>query len=278
MKKLFLILAATLFVVVACNKQEVFPGSEDNTSIEFRNTPDPVIIPGANPGGNRTCNEVAAFFGCSFDFTSGKMDYDGGTGGTVGPITWTTDGTTVNWSSSVPVKVAFILKGGPAANVYFYGCSDDDCVTSGTGLVSPTNASGGPAGLSNLTICYSLCDQEAECNEETAWGGNSSGNGPAWWYYFDTQSGACQNIYAGQQLMSGGSVCYSGGVLTITLGEGWVLQNTEDEPVKIQGYNTIPGRRPAAGKFTTYKGDALTIAVGTGFRYYAIHLDVAYCE
>lgn len=52
MKKLFLILAATLVVVVACNKQEVFPGSEDNTSIEFRN------LTGAIYTTNATCDGV----------------------------------------------------------------------------------------------------------------------------------------------------------------------------------------------------------------------------
>lgn len=118
----------------------------------------------ANNGGNVTCGEVATATSCDFEFTSGRIDYYGGTGGIIdGIITWTTDGTYVTWSSSVPISVAVIVKGGPCANVYFSGC--DDCKeTSGTvPLSAPINPNNGkPYGLSNITFCYNLCEDEEE--------------------------------------------------------------------------------------------------------------------
>ena len=116
-------------------------------------------FPTANNGGNVTCEEVAIATGCDFEYSSGKIDYYGNGGGTVGPITWTTDGTYVTWSSSKPISVAIIIKGGPKANVYFEGC---DVCKSGSGttelLSPPLNPnSGKPYGLSNITFCYNLC-------------------------------------------------------------------------------------------------------------------------
>ena len=68
---------------------------------------------------------MAIAAGCTFEATSGKIDYYGGGGGTVdGIITWTTDGTYVNWSSTVPVRIAVIVKGGPNASVYLSGCEE----------------------------------------------------------------------------------------------------------------------------------------------------------
>ncbi len=123
-------------------------------------------------------------------------------------------------------------------------------------------------------------DNEPNCEENTAWGGSSEGDGSAWWYYYDTQNGDNQPIYAGQKLITGASVSYDNGVLTIDLGDNMTLQN-DLQAVKIQGYNEIPDSRPAAGRFETYKGTSsetvINIAV-SGFRYYAIHLDVVVCE
>jgi hypothetical protein len=114
----------------------------------------------ANNGGNVTCDEVALATGCSFENTSERIDYFGGTGGTYGPITWTTDGTYVTWSSAFPVKIAIIIKGGPNANVY----SDCSACKSGSGsipLSAPLNPkTGKPYGLSNITFCYSICPAE----------------------------------------------------------------------------------------------------------------------
>jgi hypothetical protein len=239
----------------------------------------PYIIPGANKGGNRTCVEVDSCFEESYDNSSDRLNYeDHPTGGTVGPITWTTDGTYVCWESSVPVKVAVIVKGSNDANVYVY----DECTSSDCGLAPPPNASGDPAGLSNITFCWTECEEE-ECRDETAFGGDSEGPtgcGPAWWFYFDTEGDECQAIYAGQQVMGGGSVCYDSynDVLTITLGPGWSLDDG-DETVKVQGYGEgeLPDCRPNAGHFTTFKGTSLTVQ-GDGSRYYVIHLDVKFCQ
>ncbi|WP_144607533.1 hypothetical protein [Algoriphagus algorifonticola] len=110
-----------------------------------------------------------------------------------------------------------------------------------------------------------------ECYEgETGWAGASSGAGNAWWYYFDTEGDATQMIYAGQNATDG-SIEWDGVNLTIDLGS-MILQDVSD-PVKVQGYDELPSKRPAAGLFTTYKGEDLTIA-GDGSRYYAIHLDL----
>ena len=115
----------------------------------------------SSSGGNVTCGEVATTTGCTFEETS-KIDYYGGGGGTVdGIITWTTDGTYVNWTSTVPVKIAVIVKGGPNASVYFSGCEEEDCTQIGSGLSAPINPNNGrPYGLSNITFCYTLCEEE----------------------------------------------------------------------------------------------------------------------
>ncbi len=106
---------------------------------------------------------------------------------------------------------------------------------------------------------------------ETAWGGNTSGSGAAWWYYYDASTEGEQTIWAGQDL-NAGTVELNGGTIEINLLNGWELQDVV-EPVKIQGYEDIPNSRPAAGLFTTYKGSELSVSVKE-FPFYAIHLDV----
>lgn len=108
---------------------------------------------------------------------------------------------------------------------------------------------------------------------ETAFGGETEGSGAAWWFAFDTNGDAQQPIYAGQELVPDAYVTYSGGNFEITLGPNMVLDSNEDEPVKAQGYNTLPSSRPVAGLFSLYKGTSLTFN-GNGSTYYVIHLDV----
>jgi hypothetical protein len=60
-----------------------------------------------------------------------------------------TDGTYVAWSSTFGIG-AVIVKGSNDANVYVYELQR----TSDSGLAAPLNASGGSAGLSNLTFCW----------------------------------------------------------------------------------------------------------------------------
>lgn len=132
----------------------------------------------------------------------------------------------------------------------------------------------------NIMYVVQCCggEGETECNEETAWGGNTAGEGnSAWWFYYDNTVGGAQTIWAGQHY-NVGSVEVVDNTLYITLTGGWELQDVS-EPVKIQGYNTndLPTSRPAAGQFTTYKGIDLTVAV-PDYDNYAIHLDVQKCQ
>ena len=116
-------------------------------------------------------------------------------------------------------------------------------------------------------------DPETWIGDETAWGGNYEGDGASWWYYFDTNGPATQDIYAGQNKVAGASVTYKDGKLTIVLGPNMRLQSGS-ETVKIQGYaeDKLPTERPAGGQFT-YKGTDLVVPVSPA-RYFAIHLDV----
>ena len=122
-----------------------------------------------------------------------------------------------------------------------------------------------------------LCEDfnDTEWVNETAFVGSDLGDGVAWWYYFDNTVNVSHPIYAGQQLVEGASANYIDGVLTIELGPNMILQNG-NETVKIQGYNEdeLPSSRPAAGLFTTYKGNDLIIELDY-YDYYVIHLDVS---
>jgi len=150
--KIFFVSLFVVAAVVSCSKNP-----DGNFAQLINSNGNTSSIPVANNVGNVTCDEVALNTKCSFDFSSGRIDYNGGDGGTYGPITWTTDGTYVNWTSTVPVKVAVIVKGGNNANIYFDGC-EADCATSGTALSAPINErTGKPYGLSNITFCYSIC-------------------------------------------------------------------------------------------------------------------------
>lgn len=134
-------------------------------------------------------------------------------------------------------------------------------------------------GLGGLKI-LTFHEEEEECDwiMETAFAGSDAGAGDAWWYYFDTASGSTQPIYAGQNLVEGAYVHYLNGIMTIELGPNLMLRNVS-EPVKVQGYNEggLPTERPAAGLFTTYKGNDLVFGIPY-YPYYVIHLDVMVCN
>ena len=136
----------------------------------------PVVMEGSSPGGNVTCQEVDP----SFTGDSGRADYS--IGGGFGDYEWpdwltvaVTDDTSVSWAVSEdanPVSIAaVIVKGGPAANVYLY---DPAGLTGDSGLVSPVNASGTPAELSNLTLCW---DPTPPSNGNGDDNGDDNGNG-----------------------------------------------------------------------------------------------------
>jgi len=127
-----------------------------------------------------------------------------------------------------------------------------------------------------------------ECREETAWGGNTGFNIMApgqWWYIFDTEDPETQNIWAGQTI-NVGNVTVSAPdpdadnkvTITIELTGNTKLQDV-NEPVKIQGYDEIPGNTftaPPSGLFSTYKGNELVVTVDA-YKYYAIHIDALVC-
>ncbi len=223
-------------------------------------------------GGNDVCPGGYAVSSTRIDIE----DLEDPHNGTVGPITWSIslDGRTLSWSGNV-CGLVVIVKGSNASYIYTYS---EDC-KSGTGLISPPTGgmNNNTPEISNITFCWNTC-AVVECKEETAFGGSTKGGGKAWWYYFDTTKGECQDIYAGQKKIEGGTVCYKDGKLTINLGD-WSLQAGE-ETVKIQGYaaGKLPTSRQPAGKFTTYKGTSLEEVPVGNYRYYVIHLDVELCK
>jgi len=170
MKKMFYVLAALVMVAAlgSCQQDddEIMLKKKDSVSEAVLPPSDagitPVIVDGANNGGNVTCAEVAVAFnlpagyflcGDKIDFNDGIFDGEFPDGLNV----MVQDGVYVEFSMDAPLLIdgveyvvgAAIVKGGNAANVYFYpGGSMGD-----KNLSSPVNRSGKPAGLSNLTFC-----------------------------------------------------------------------------------------------------------------------------
>jgi hypothetical protein len=273
-------LSATLLLVMGCSKDS---GNTTNQQKISQTGVTPTVVTGANNGGNVTCDEAALAntLAGGYAYSTGKQDYPFNSSSFGNGVSVTTDGTFVSWSITPPTgycvsNVAVIVKGGPNANVYYYNNGE----SSDSGLASPVNASGNPAGLSNLTICYNLvqCSANEDCQEETAFGGGIAGAGNAWWFALDASTSGSYPIYAGQQAVPGASVDYNATTdqITINLGSQMQLQNVS-EPVKVEGYNILPSSRPAAGLFELYKGSNLTVQ-GNGSNYYVVHLDVEVCN
>jgi len=129
----------------------------------------PYVIPGANPGGNRTCAEVGTFFKndpAYFDYCGDRVDYEKFEGGFPAGLIVTSDGKKLSFKADYCIKIgdklykvgAVIVKGGPAANVYFY----EGGTLSDSNLNAPVNSSGKPAGISNVTFCFIECDNPPE--------------------------------------------------------------------------------------------------------------------
>ena len=273
-------LSTTLLLVMGCSKDS---GNTTNQQKISTSGVTPTVVTGANNGGNVTCDEAALAntLAGGYAYSTGKQDYPFNSSSFGNGVSVTTDGTFVSWSITPPTgycvsNVAVIVKGGPNANVYYYNNGE----SSDSGLASPVNASGNPAGLSNLTICYNLvqCSANEDCQEETAFGGGIAGAGNAWWFALDASTSGSYPIYAGQQAVPGASVDYNATTdqITINLGSQMQLQNVS-EPVKVEGYNILPSSRPAAGLFELYKGSNLTVQ-GNGSNYYVVHLDVEVCN
>ena len=69
----------------------------------------------------------------------------------INTITISSDGKYFDWTSTIPLD-AVIVKGGQKANLYKYDPPSE--ASEDTGLVSPNNASGEPAGISHIEVCY----------------------------------------------------------------------------------------------------------------------------
>jgi hypothetical protein len=114
----------------------------------------PYLVDDPGPGGNVTCEQLGFEYGSArVNFGSGGFDATFPDGITVD----VTNGTYVEWSSTFGIG-AVIVKGSDDANVYEY----DPASIGDSGLAAPLNASGGPAGLSNLTFCWDEIPEEEE--------------------------------------------------------------------------------------------------------------------
>ncbi|WP_198805460.1 hypothetical protein [Leptolyngbya sp. BL0902] len=105
-------------------------------------------------GGNVTCEQLG------YEFSSARANYNDGFDASFpsGIEVTVTEGKFVAFSSTFGIG-AVIVKGGNAANVYEYTPQ----TRGDSGLASPINASGKPAGLSNLTFCW---NPEEEVGDE----------------------------------------------------------------------------------------------------------------
>jgi hypothetical protein len=185
MRKLHFIVAVLILAIglISCEKQNKhdlgidamkaakvtymvgdLPGPASDNGIE------PVIIPGENNGGNRTCEEVWLALGdpddvCGIDYLCGdKIDYEEDGGGFVSDfpegLKVTVSGIYISFEVDDCLEIdgkswkvgAVIVKGSNAANVYWY----PDGETSDAGLAAP----GGKRMVSNLTFCFVPCEPE----------------------------------------------------------------------------------------------------------------------
>ncbi|MDO9551696.1 hypothetical protein [Rhodonellum sp.] len=242
----------------------------------------PVLWEGPQ-GGNAECGDT----GTNYAFSSSRNNtpFSDATAWPEG-FTITTDGKLVSWSYIAPAGmcvdgVSFIVKGGDAANIYTYGPD----IYGDSGLASPMNSSGGPADLSNLTVCFNLREcktiEEPCYKEETAWSFGAKyvtkGN---WATFTEYADGKTVDLFAGQSTKIGTVSFVDAGTMvkiTIQLNEMGAFQNVA-ENIKIQGYVSAPKANPNPGLFTSHKGqaagDKYEIEVSKA-KFYGIHVDAA---
>lgn len=104
--------------------------------------------------GNPRCTDI----GCEYYTDAYKFDppVDGSMMGITFDIS--DDNLSFDWWSTVPV-FCVIAKGGPAANVFYYG---EDGAYGDTGLYAPLNRGGNIAAISHATFCYGTPVPEPE--------------------------------------------------------------------------------------------------------------------
>jgi hypothetical protein len=165
MKKLNL-LFTVLFIAAAmmsCNL------ADWNTLTDVDNDFDAVSRSAIYRGGNATCDQLGALGIEGLVKTTNRNNYNPATdefetGWPSGlavmvsndkSVSFQIDGS-INLGDGKCYKVgAVIVKGSDASNIYSYPNGTDHDIN----LLPPTNASGGPAGLSNLTFCFVECEQ-----------------------------------------------------------------------------------------------------------------------
>ena len=269
----------------------------------------PYIIPGANPGGNRTCAEAGyAFFGNATyyqcwsakrdpdDFDLGFADISGNPLCDRNVITASNDGTHVEFTAGPDGVGAALIKGGSGGgNVYVYQPQS----LGDSGLASPPNSNDIPAALSHVdSFCWNPVSPQSgppgPCyEEETAWANGAryvrKGNWATYTSYADVEKSVV--LFAGQT-MDAGDVTFSApsdGMVTITieLNAGWrfalvpVGENNGtpifDDNIKVQNYPATPAaKNPAPGLFkykTVAEGQLGQIEVPSA-AYYGVHVDV----
>lgn len=107
--------------------------------------------------GNPNCSTLG--FNRSYKIDPPVAGVDVKTFPSVGTLTTTINSNgSVNFLSAPAFVRAFIVKGGPNANVYFY----DPASAVGNGLVTPLNDNGQPYGLSHVEMCYQLQSSAAQ--------------------------------------------------------------------------------------------------------------------
>ncbi len=215
----------------------------------------PYLIPGANNGGNRTCTEVATAWGLDdpnpFYYCGPKLNYDDYEFDGMWPegleVT-VTDGRYVSFEMEDCIMLgdkyykvgAVIVKGSDQANVYYY----EGGTMSDGHLAAPLNASGAPAGLSNLTFCFVECEKEEELIIAVkSYYSSSAGNlycvskgtkvfvGSEWCATYplginNYPSTASFNMFAPYSNAVIGEVTVENGDVTVTLNEGLTLIST----------------------------------------------------
>lgn len=117
--------------------------------LSFAASVDPVKNPGGS--GNPTCTHA----GYGYALSTGNINDPVAVGNmtvTGGTVSWTHDGTYLNWASSGVKVLGVIVKGGPNANLYNY---NPPFATSDTGLHSPAHPNPNMIpGISHIVFCY----------------------------------------------------------------------------------------------------------------------------
>lgn len=178
----------------------------------------------------------------------------------------------------------------PAGNfVFTYFDLPEGYVACEYTLESVLHIGGGPQ-VTLSDIGYGVYEYCTDCEivEKSGYVGNlegensgSPGNGfnNAWWYAFDIDGDATQDVYENENLIGSATYDEIEGTITINLDSDYSLSDSEDESVKWYSYPD--GELPTAGRpipgQAPNKGTSLVINTNDD-RYYVIHLDVQTCE